>query len=614
MSFDASGKCSSPCGELTNYSKALSNMRKWAKEATPPGHYGYCNNEDYSFTYSDTWVYGPFSCGFKPSAEVWFKTTDSLFVTTAEERTEERSFLAADGANTPSDCVNAFSAAGLACPGALYDDDLGRCRCSETFFEFPAAVEHLAIEFDHGFTSEYQGTEESGASFLPRTIVRQLDCEVEEEGSCDLFSFPKETRPHLPIKTLLSKMGIDLDGNSCNQTGGQHVNAVNGVCPKVRVTGMQLELYMSFYNYNQHEPGGFTLNLDEDNDPVCIIEVSPTLKWTSMGNDIVYNRDAPWRSAAAVDDASDLSNRYRYGVTVLFKSRAGKISRFDMFSLISTLLEGVVLLHVASFLTTEVAKYLMPPVSKTYNAIINEKLSFTKELAKYACQTLSALQTFKAMDKDNTGLLRETELEAGMTEVLGTEMNPFQIRACTESVFEICDTQTGNSASESSRRNLLLRSTKHKHHAWNQEEREERGIDVIEFVEAATEDKFSFSILKSFFKGSASEGPAGNQVDLPPKLRSSVQSATDEATTPAAKMRRSKTAEATALAVEPRGGTLSGDSSGDPLRQLSNAQKGCVDSSNGSTTAEQVPCEPTLQKDGSATSALDIPAAPEMIA
>jgi len=478
MKFNADGYCNGACGVAAEgYYDAVEKTRNLIQRSD--NNFGYCGNSRYDFNYSEQWTYGPFTCTFADFEEVWSKTVDTMFFTTAEARTESRSFTAPEGSVDDAGCHAAFASMSLECPGgsAKYSSARGRCVCTETVHDFKVAIEHASVVFDHSFTSMYGLDLKSASGVLPRTIVRLADCRVTSEGACDLMEFKKGDTIMIPVQTMLSNLGVDLDGNSCDQNGGLPSNRVGNVCPKVRVSGMQIDVSLAYYNFNQHHTT-WGLGLGSD-DPVCIMEIAPKLTWTSLGNQISYNSHPVWANSRDVRDASESTNRYRYGIRLNFKGGFGKISKFSFSTLCNTLVQGMFLLFISKKITLWVATHCFGTVSNTYSAVIEERLTFAKEAARFACQALSAYACFKSIDVNEDGVLSKDELFHKLSQVLAsTHFQPEAIQKLTEAVFEVLDTRGEESG-------LLKKDVG-------------RSIDLLEFVDILTEDKISIDTLRHF--------------------------------------------------------------------------------------------------------------------
>merc|ERR1712232_1120754 len=142
---------------------------------------------------------------------------------------------------------------------------------------------------------------------------------------------------------------------------------------------------------------------------VAILTLTPTVTWTSGGNDVTYNPVPSW--GARLRGAEEATNRYRYGIRILFDTRQGKIFRPDPIQFVTALAQGIVMLRVAKKIATLVAKFLLGPSSKLYNAAIDEVLSFPKAMARFTCQALIADSVFGFLDSDAGGTISRDELQ-----------------------------------------------------------------------------------------------------------------------------------------------------------------------------------------------------------
>eukprot|EP00931_Biecheleriopsis_adriatica_P045465 TRINITY_DN26040_c0_g1_i1.p1 TRINITY_DN26040_c0_g1~~TRINITY_DN26040_c0_g1_i1.p1 ORF type:complete len:610 (+),score=37.32 TRINITY_DN26040_c0_g1_i1:99-1928(+) len=475
MTFNAQGKRGN--GNVvvaSGYSDAVGKMLTWIESNN--NSFGYCGNSDYNFEYSSAWTYGPYTCKSKPSSKMWFKSSDELFFELSQERSNRRSFVPSAGVASDADCKKAFSIAGLIClnDGAYYSWPERRCVCSETSYEFNIGLEHLSVEFYHSYTSAYAEKVASGTWSRPRTIVRLSDCVETSEGSCDLMEINKGDALSFPLQTLLSLMRVDLDGDACDQDGGTEDNKVNNICPKVRVTGMTISAALSYYNFAQ-QSSAFSVS---EGEPVAILKLRPTLTWTSRGNDISDHPEPSWRNANGVSEAEESTNQYRYGIKVIFTASSGSIGRFDVYTTINILVQGFVLINMANFCTAMVAKHLLGYTSYTYKSAINEKLSFNRELGRFALHSLLASELFKQIDADRSGSLDVEELFDKLAEVLKFTLEPHEIRACTQAVFDLMEAHVAHGESE-------------------------RGAQLPDFIDFLSDDRVTLKTLRAMTRTKA---------------------------------------------------------------------------------------------------------------
>jgi hypothetical protein len=274
----------------------------------------------------------------------------------------------------------------------------------------------------------------TGQGKRPQTTIRKANCLETTEGSCDLFEFNAGADIRISIRQLLSKLGVDLDRDACVQTGGQASNAVEDVCPTVRLIGMQLEFSVEYFNFEmQHGGGGISLS---ESQPAAIISVAPKLVWNSLGNDVRRIDNPTWAQGKTLSDPYETVNNYKYGITIVFKDGTGRIGKIDPFEFMNTILQVVVLLGVAKTVTTFVARFLMGAKSRTYNAAINEHMSFRRELSRFTCQALIANLSLRRVDEDGDKVITEKEMVDNMgcfyTKCLGINNTEACARACID--------------------------------------------------------------------------------------------------------------------------------------------------------------------------------------
>ncbi|CAE8635491.1 unnamed protein product [Polarella glacialis] len=361
------------------------------------GSFAYCNNNNYDFVWSPEWGYGPYACAFQPFEELWTKMTEGLFFTTSMLSTKSKCFDVSGGVHTSDACDTEFAAANLSCTAGSYYR-VGTCCCDEAAYTFPVAAEHMSMEFEHGFSSTYAQHIPSGKAYLPRTIFRLKSCIETKLGSCDILEVPQGNLVTLPLQALFKLLAIDLDEDSCTQNGGRATDLVDGKCQKARVGGMKIELGISYYNFDQNAAL-------KDDDPLCIIDLDPTLTWTDIGSVIIIDSEPLWAEGTGLKNAMQSVSQERQGVKITFSDKGGKIGRFNYVYLLNVLVNAVVLMGVADVVASLIAKFGLGKKSQMYNAAINERLSFSRELARFSAQALVAKNCFNSIDTDGDGTL-----------------------------------------------------------------------------------------------------------------------------------------------------------------------------------------------------------------
>lgn len=481
------GFCPSTCGQVTGYYDGVAKFKNWssANESAP---FAYCRNAAYDFWYSADWTYGPWECEFPPHTKVWRKTLNTLFMQTSVERTTQKCFSAASGVVDDRGCNASFIALGAPCQaGAHFLAET--CCCDDKRYLFNAGAEHLSIEFDHSFSSMYQTHVDSGAGIRVRTILRRANCVETEEGSCDLFEVPAGDYVGIPLQLLLQRLGIDLDKDSCSQEFGQESNRIRGVCPMARVTGMQIEFELAFFNFDMYQTGG-GLSFDAG-EPVAIVTVGPKITWNSLGNEIKTNNNPRWGTPSLVDPIESV-NDYRYGVTIVFKQGQGMIGKFDFFSLMNTMVHVVVLVGLANKVTTRVARHLMGKDSKTFENVINERMSFSRELSRFTCQALIANLVLQNVDVNGDKSITETELKAAMTSFFKKSLGLTNVNACSKACMTIL---RGHEDGDTKRQPAIVRrlSCAAPKTAFAEPE---RCVDIMKLLDWMTDDRLDMDMLR----------------------------------------------------------------------------------------------------------------------
>jgi hypothetical protein len=238
-----------------------------------------------------------------------------------------------------------------------------------------------------------------------------------------------------------------------------------------------MELHISVAYYND---GG-----DAKKDAHAIVTLDPKIQWTSQGNDVsitselLSNRKNSFR---------ETTNRYRYGVRIIFETGQGAISMFDWPTLISNIVQSIVLFSTVAVFVSYVAQYCCGVPSKMYHAAIREELSFSREVARFTCQALIARTTFEHIDSSDNGSISKAEMQSTLTRTLFPWMSDVEVGDLAQMVVEdIFNAKQSTAAS----------SFKNKAELSDKEMQKEQNIGVFDFLELGTEQRFNFESLKT---------------------------------------------------------------------------------------------------------------------
>ncbi|CAE8589172.1 unnamed protein product [Polarella glacialis] len=230
---------------------------------------------------------------------------------------------------------------------------------------------------------------------------------------------------------------------------------------------MHIELGISYYDFDQNAAL-------KDDDPLCIIELDPTLTWTDIGSVVIIDSEPLWAEGTGLKNAIQSVNQGRLGVMITLADKGGKIGRFNYVYFLNVLVNAVVMMGVADVIASLIAKFGLGKKSQMYNAAINERLSFSSELARFSAQALVAKNCFNAIDTDGDGTISQKELAEELKDVLNNEMDDEGVAAAARAVFRVLD------------------------HGASSEEQvgEDSTISLFELIETMQNDRLTWADLK----------------------------------------------------------------------------------------------------------------------
>jgi len=135
----------------------------------------------------------------------------------------------------------------------------------------------------------------------------------------------------------------------------------------------------------------------------CEIEVDVVDDWTSLGSEITYAAyEGPFGD-------NEFYDHYRRGIMVQFFP-AGHVYKTDPYTLIMTIIAGLVMLGVANFLTGLVAFYCLKE-SSMYSAATYETFNPARRLAKFGLNAAMVCQLFNMLNVESDNEISEKELQ-----------------------------------------------------------------------------------------------------------------------------------------------------------------------------------------------------------
>jgi len=398
-----------PIGRVTNWGSATKDFERAqvanrlaqtrATTTLSGGNYTIlpCANitglKDYEYVYDSSWVYANTKCAYLTADEIIAKDVKGgLFVSThATQTTTYREKMT--GSACPA-THNFTDATPTVVNVANVTGTNGVCYYSQSVDWLFIGAEHTSL----GFAHEFETSSGKFKGMNPQTFVRRAGSDE------DLLTIPAGSSISFTLKQLLDIAQIDLDARYENQPGGfassergapGSVDANRG--PMARLAGLRVNAKLMYFNYNLDG----AIKSTGENVPYCILEIEPSLSWTSLGNLITYrpNRgdlDEPLRVADGQPEGY-MMNMYRYGVHIDVSS-SGMVGRFNYVYFINVLISGLVLLRVAGTICDLIAKYLLGTRSAIYSQYMLEDVSFEREAARYAVQGMMAVDAYHSAD------------------------------------------------------------------------------------------------------------------------------------------------------------------------------------------------------------------------
>jgi hypothetical protein len=373
------------------------------------GSSDFCGNSEYDYWYSNDstsyWIDLNAGCVLPQLGQMVTREAQSAFVTTYMKQLHIRSW-ACPGVQTACEFAgNGFS--GRDQVDTIVTSPTGEttCTCSKLNDYFVLGADSLQLWFDHSFQSRTEqwsvsgSTKRQGSTEFEKSIttcVRRCGKRDAETGQrqCDdgcHWEFQPGQSMNASISEWLSVAGYSLDERLEGVVKpSQHDNQL----PYRRMVGARLI---------------FNLRYEGDVEDVsrpfkCEIEVDVVDDWTSLGSEISYAAyEGPFGD-------NEFYDHYRRGIMVQFFP-AGHVYKTDPYTLIMTIIAGLVMLGVANFITGLVAFYCLKE-STMYSAATYETFNPARRLAKFGLNAAMVCQLFNMLNNDNSDKeISEKELQ-----------------------------------------------------------------------------------------------------------------------------------------------------------------------------------------------------------
>ena len=268
----------------------------------------YCNNPNYNYAYDyDEWFYKDIKCINLPYAEMYQKGENEFFFLT--HFTEYDINVKKCNSSTNSICIN---------------------REKQDYFTVGAEV--MKFDFDHFYTTTF----EEGSN-LYEEGNSNIDTFIKDKNGKELWHFKKGETISFNVSQWLKLAGVDLDTfNIGTPPSHPHPLVLNPEHAYKRVSGIEIIIKVNYYNYAGYD------------DSTCEINLIPNDGWSSKGSQIYYHQ---YPNITDMNDEYSYNDRYRYGIKFKFITN-GLMGEFNINSLISHLVSGIVLINLSTAIVT----------------------------------------------------------------------------------------------------------------------------------------------------------------------------------------------------------------------------------------------------------------------
>ena len=404
-----------PVGRVTNWGNGNANvyaLQTSSAAATTVGEATYDGKaypvlpcagtntlDDYKFVYDEAFTYDNIKCAYLTSDELITKEiSGGIFITT--HITETVTYRTPKPSNANCGATYQFGTGGRTKNVANAAGTGGLCYYNETTEWLTVGSDLSSIGIAHEYETLSEKNSMTGKN--PKTYVRRAG------SSHNYFTFADGEDIKLTLKDILDIAQVDLDKRYEDQTAlpSSNVAALYGTgddeakTPMTRLGGLRINAKFQYYNYNLHGKG----DLGDSKTPYAILEIEPSITWTSKGQSISYrtdrkNLDDPINATSGKPEGY-FHNLYAYGVFIDVTS-TGIIGGLNYVYIINVIVSGLVLLNVAGTITDLIAQYGLGTRSLIYRSHMIEETNFERECAKYAVQGMLAVKSFK--DADTSG-------------------------------------------------------------------------------------------------------------------------------------------------------------------------------------------------------------------
>jgi hypothetical protein len=372
--------------QLGSYSYSASpvgTVNAWSEgyetgfDINKPDGFQYCSSLDHDYVYSPGWAYVQPKCRILSSNHVVTKGTDDVSFTTNFIETESYKWRC--GSNASSAKVLRCGEMGASVATNAVNPSQCSCSHSETFFV--KGIEELQLAFEHSYMLHgsrsstanavgSNGGELAGVSSQYNATWPLQTKVIFPDGHEALFTGGQTVK--LSLKSILAIAGAGLDKTNhdvipdcrmANLACEVHTKSrADGTTPsrypRYRTTGIRINVDLLYTNRKGYYEDDFNLApLLAPNVTARFNATQVRMGWAGEGPKS-ENIEMPIVDADGVETTSVLT-RYRQGVVLVFRP-SGKIYSFSWTHLLSTVINGVVLVGIAKVITDFVVFYLLP--------------------------------------------------------------------------------------------------------------------------------------------------------------------------------------------------------------------------------------------------------------
>ena len=293
----------------------------------------FCSNSTYNYAYDESeWVYTNISCTKLPYAEMYEKGESEFFFLT---HFTEYDIKMKNCPNTTNKCSS---------------------KTNSDFFT--VGSEGMILAFDHFYTTTF----EQGSN-LGEDGLKLVDTYIKDINNNPIYFFKKGETIKLNVSQWLHLANVDLDklnfGTPISKT---HIYIDKPNLAYNRLSGVEILIKVEYHNIKYFS--GY-------DSPTCEINIQPNSGWSSKGSLLNY---IDYPNVSDINDEYNYIDRYRYGIKFKFIV-SGLMGEFNMNSLITHLVSGIVLVNLSTVIVSVIITYLTGEYGKNYSKIIYTKKS-----------------------------------------------------------------------------------------------------------------------------------------------------------------------------------------------------------------------------------------------